>query len=176
MGHMPVARLSTVLSGLSCSLSLSNHLRITEKGPLQTGKQLLSGDEKRTEIGIRRMAERADRVKKEVTTWLTWLVLTWKPTLLYLPAWAFFCAGPKARTHSQTIAYDILRNYTLQSYCRNTEKDVSGIYETTECSWYRGTCIKVACSCIVNVIDFRGLWNFRRSKSFNSRLFFSTRP
>lgn len=67
MGHMPVARLSTCLS---CFLSLSNHSRITEKGPSQTGKQLLSGDEKRTEIGIRRTAERADRVKKEVTTWL----------------------------------------------------------------------------------------------------------
>lgn len=128
---------------LLLSFFLSNHLRITEKDPSQTGKQLLSGDEKRTEIGIRRMAERADRVKKEVTTWLTWLMLTWKPTLLYLPAWAFFCAGPKARTHSQTIAYNILRNYTLQSYCRNTEKDVSEIYETTECSWYRGTCFKV---------------------------------
>lgn len=55
----------------SCSLSLSNHLEIRENDPSRTGKQLLSDDEKRTEVGIRRMAEKADRLKKEVTTWLT---------------------------------------------------------------------------------------------------------
>lgn len=63
----------------ACSLavSLSSQLEIRENDPSRTGKQLLSDDEKRTEVGIRRMAEeRADRVKKEVTTWLTWLVLT----------------------------------------------------------------------------------------------------
>lgn len=69
MGHVPIRPIHFPPSPFV-------QLGIREYDP--SGKQLLSDDEKRTEVGIRRMTaeERADRVKKEVTTWLTWLVLT----------------------------------------------------------------------------------------------------
>lgn len=74
---MPVIQAPVRLTQLSISLSLPLCLCPWENNPSRTGKQLFGDDEKRTEIVIRRMAEeRADRMKKEVTTWLTWLVLT----------------------------------------------------------------------------------------------------
>lgn len=95
-------------------------LGIRENDPW--GKQLLSDDEKRTEAGIRRMT--ADR-RRGQTEWKKRLPPGLPGLCLpenRIPARAFFCAGPGARTHSQTTFYK-----TTPSYCRVAEKDVSRI-------------------------------------------------
>lgn len=117
------ARTNGVYSPICLSLSVfQDQLTIRENDPSRTGKQLFDDDEKRTEVGIRRMVEeRADGVKKEVTTWLTWLVLTWKPTSVYLPGHSFV-PWPGACTHSQTSARASYENCTPPSYCRAMRK------------------------------------------------------
>lgn len=74
-----------------------------------------------------RQEERADRVKKEVTTWLTWLVLTWKP---YTCPGILLCGA--RGTHP--FPDDILQNYTKLLSCR-WERRFENI--ARGCPWYR---------------------------------------
>lgn len=120
MGHVPIRPIHFPPSPFV-------QLGIRENDP--SGKQLLSDDEKRTEAGIRRMTaeERADRVKKEVTTWLTWLVLTWKP---YTCPGILLCGARGMHPFPD----DILQNYTELLSCR-WERRFENI--ARRCPWYR---------------------------------------
>lgn len=70
---------------------LSVWLTIRESDPCRGGKQLLVGG-----------GEVPGKEKKKRLPPGTQLMLTWKPMPACIPAWAFFCAMPSARTHSQS--------------------------------------------------------------------------
>lgn len=94
-----------LIPALSFSLSRSGgQLTIRENDPSRAGKQLLNDDEKRTEVGIRRMAERRGQTPSEKRGYhLAYLAYAYLKTDVRIPARAFFCAGPGARNDSQTM-------------------------------------------------------------------------